>query len=867
MALTVWTQISGHSLGTIQEQATVSIPLPITNGSGINFSIISGALPSGLYINGTNILGAPFIVANQTKYTFCIRASNGSQVSDRTFTITVEGFNPPTFVTPSGLLPVGPNHQYYTVDQTYVSYQLEVTDLNITTGRNLTYSILSGDGSLPPGLSLDSTTGVISGYVTANPAITSSDGVGNFDEARYDVGAFDYGLTPTNGFDSYQYDDVIFDYFTPTLVPQTLSLNYQFRITVTDGLNYTQRVFKIFVAGTDEFRADSTTPDGLADNFTADSTYVRAPVWLTEGFLGTFRSNNYMTVPVALYNSYNVEFRLEQTNHEVYAVAYQVAYTDNVIGSRNICIDNVTVAPQVGQYFTLDFYVSTATEQLYSIKQVTQLSPTRYRLLIDTPLLVNILNSTPFYIGSLSSAPLIERGISFDAVTGDLYGFVPFQPVITEKFTFTITASRPGDTNQELVSASRTFSLIILGSINSVITWQTPSNLGSIPADYICSLSVNATSTAVDAVVTYTIVDVENQSLPPGISLSEDGELLGVVTQYHYVDTSNVAHNGLITFDINWNTSHNLPKPTTFDNNTTTYDRTYTFTVQAQDQYGYSAITREFTVSITTPNTTKYNNVIARPYLPAAQRSVFNTFITNSKIFPPTDIYRPNDPNFGVQQNLSMLVYAGIQNEEAAAYVSAMGLNVKKKRFYFGDLKTAIAYDPVSGDAVYEVVYIQMVDPENIAGAPLSIKTKSIESETITVDSGLPSSAVLPDYLITVDSTGYEVSNPNTNEYFINNLNNWQEKLNSVGLTERNYLPLWMRSIQAGQRAQLGYVLAVPLCFCKVGTSATILNNINYLTKFDFKMLDYTVDRFTITSLAGYVDDKYLIFRNDRITV
>ena len=136
MALNIWTHPSGYSLGTIQEQVTTSIALPLASAVGLTFSIISGALPSGLYLKGSTILGSPYIVANQTTYTFCIRATNGTDISDRTFTIDIVGFNPPTFVTPSGYLPLGPNNQLYTADQTYISYQLEVTDLNLSLGNN-----------------------------------------------------------------------------------------------------------------------------------------------------------------------------------------------------------------------------------------------------------------------------------------------------------------------------------------------------------------------------------------------------------------------------------------------------------------------------------------------------------------------------------------------------------------------------------------------------------------------------------------------------------------------------------------------------------------------------------------------------------
>jgi hypothetical protein len=877
--------ISG-AVPSIVARSPSTSPPPLSDTAEITFTVISGALPDGLYLKGASIIGSPYIVANQTKSIFCIRASNGSSVSDRTFSIDVLGYNPPTFVTPAGYLPVGPNDQLYTIDQTYIEYQLEVTDLNIALGNKVNFSILSGDGKLPPGLTL-SPSGLISGFIQPAPVISVNAGVGSFDSVRYDGNPYDFGLVPTNGYDSYAYDDVIFDYFTPTLVPQSLSLNYVFRVTATDGLNYSQRIFKIFVAGSDEFRADSTTPDGKADGFTADSTYVRRPVWLTASNLGLFRSNNYLTVTVALYNDYNVVFRLDATNHETYAVAYQISNSDNVKSSLTVTIEHVSVAPIVGQYFTLNYFVANATEQLYKIVQVTQLSNTRYRVIIDTPLLVSIPNNTAFYIGTLSTLP---NGVSFDALTGDIYGLVPYQPVVTEQFTFTITASRPGDTADELVSSSKTFSLIVLGSVNSIITWNSPDILGTIDADYICTLSLSASTNISNAVVNYKIIPKPNQSLPPGISLVSDGELTGVVNQY-YNSATNSA--GLINF---LNTS--------FDSGLTTFDRRYTFTAQAYDQYGYSALTKEFTVIVDTPNTSAYNNITARPYLIPAQRSSFHEFINNTKIFASENIYRPNDPNFGIQTNLTMLVYAGIENKEAAAYVGAMGLNVKRKRFQFGSYKTATAYDPVTNLPVYEVVYVQMIDPmePNGKSLPSSIKTASLEPETITADTSnsiwqagfevhkahgyygdrTPTEdeqnkldllatpdpvASRPDYNITIDSTGYQTSNPNTNTYYPSSITNWQNRLKNVGASERNYLPLWMRSIQAGQKEQLGYILAVPLCFCKVGTSETILLNIKYYSDFDFKTLDFTIDRFTLTSLAGYISDKYLVFRNDRITV
>ena len=114
-----------------------------------------------------------------------------------------------------------------------------------------------------------------------------------------------------------------------------------------------------------------------------------------------------------------------------------------------------------------------------------------------------------------------------------------------------------------------------------------------------------------------------------------------------------------------------------------------------------------------------------------------------------------------------------------------------------------------------------------------------------------------------------------------NGISNWRDRLkywkdvdlqgNPVSFaSERNYLPLWMRSIQPGTKQELGFQLAVPLCFCKTGTADDIILNIkNHIktTDFNFNLIDFTVDRYIIDSVEGYTGDKYLVFRNDRITV
>jgi Putative Ig domain len=849
--LNVWTQPSGYTFtnngAPFQEQIAMNYALPVTTTNGITFKIISGGLPGGITIVNGALVGTPFAVSSATNYTFCIRASSSTDFADRTFNLVINGANPPEFITSAGKLPVGPAQQLYALDGTYVSYQIEAFDINTSLGNVLRYFIETGDGALPKGLTL-SDTGLISGYIEPQLILTASAGTGEFDQAQYDNSGYDFALIPTDGFDSYQYDDVFFDYNLPSVLPKSLNANYQFRVTVTDGINYAQRVFSIFVLGNDQFRADSTSTDGFAGGFTSDSTFLRTPVWMSDTNLGIYRANNYLTVPIVLYDNTDVIFRLETTNCEVYAVTKRVTLADNIAGSYSVTVTNASKVPTIGQYFTFDNYISGADETKYQIASVANLNNGYYRLTISKPLQINLPELSAFYIGSLSVLP---TGTNFDIETGTVYGTVPYQPAITKTYSFTITATRFSANINDQVVNHKTFNLIILGSITSQITWTSPGNLGTIPAAYPSTLRVSATTNVPNGTLLYNLT---SGSLPPGLSLALDGEIVGTPNQFYNASTGEL---GLTTFD---------GGTCVFDFSQTTTDLTYTFTVTASDQYQYSSLPKTFTISLSTPNTVAYSNIIAQPFLSPSHRTAWKSFINNPVIFTPNDVYRIDDPNFGIQSNLTMLVYAGIETEAAAAYVGAMGLGFKRKQFKFGDLKTAIATDPVSGDTVYEVVYIQMIDPREPNGkAPAaSFQTASVEPSVITVDESIINAKPL--YNITVDSQGYQTSNPHTKKYFNNSITNWQNSISKVGLTERNYLPLWMRSIPTGQKAQLGYVLCVPICFCKPGTSNNIYLNIKN-NGFNFNSIDYTIDRFTISAVTGYTSDKYLMFRNDRITV
>lgn len=866
MALNIWTQRSGYNFAITQESSIINQSLPISYSEisavpgDVSFTIISGKLPVGLRIDVDTIVGTPFEVPRTTVFEFVIRASYNGQIADRTFYWTIEGRDDPTWQTPAGSLAIGANNQYFILDSSYVDFSLVATDLDTAAGQSLRYFQPANGGELPPGLILTED-GRLVGWIQPTLAIPETAGDGSYDSAVFDTVAYDFGYRPSNGYDSYVYDTVNFDFSVNSLAPRKLNRYYDFLVTVTDGDTSSTRQFKVFVVGDDYFRADTVAISSGNGVFTVDGTYVRAPIWVTPNNLGVKRANNYLTFKLDVYEGLDlgpIVYSLDTVNPIIDGYAYTTLTTENKIGRNLLRIRNTTGVPVPGNKISLKDYITNASDTTYNIVNVSTVSATEYVLTVSPPLEVEVANNKFIQLGTVSTIPV---GMQFDQSNAEVFGVVPYQPAITKNYSFTVTATRFGDRG-EIANSKRTFSVQVLGEIDSVMTWTVDPDLGSIGANLISSLAITAESTLTNSVILYSI---ESGSLPPGLSLSLDGEIVGKVNQY-----GSSGAPGIITFDNN---------TLTLDDGTTTLDKDYTFTVQARDILSYSAISRTFTLSVETPNDRLYSNLVVRPFLKQNQRDLFKEFITDSNIFNIEAIYRPSDSNFGIQNDLKMLVFAGIETKSAAEVVGALGRNHKPKKFKLGNIKKAQAKIVGTNTVVYEVIYIDVIDPLEIGSKrlPNIIETTHGDERLITVDQSnefyrgpfdvdTQFFAPADPFSITIDSSEVYVGDPDTSIKFPASVSIWRERIRSLGLRDRTYLPLWMRTIQDGDVQELDYVKAIPLCYCKPGMADDILLNIKNRA-FDFKQLDYVIDRYIIDSVTGYSADKYIAFKNDRTTI
>lgn len=161
MAQPVWITQAGN-IGIFPSGLALGISFianPVPPAVTVTYKLLNGTFPIGtnsdpLVLSSSGILtGTPSEVPAQTEYTFTIRATdNFGNIKDRTFSMSVFGFNGVRITTPNGML-------LDVFDSTLVDYYLNVNNPI----PNNTYIIILTGGEIPPGLTL-TTDGRIRGY-------------------------------------------------------------------------------------------------------------------------------------------------------------------------------------------------------------------------------------------------------------------------------------------------------------------------------------------------------------------------------------------------------------------------------------------------------------------------------------------------------------------------------------------------------------------------------------------------------------------------------------------------------------------------------------------------------------------------------
>ena len=817
------------SLGLLTERVIVDIPLEASSDVGtITYSLIAGNLPRGLRLTNeytydssqTNgfIKGSPTEVKVYTQSKFVIRASDGVDIEDRTFTLDVDGSDVPLWLTQEGFLNVGPAEAYFVLDNAQVNFQLEVRDPDLIAGDNLEFYLMPNGGLLPPGLSL-SRDGIISGFTDPIFALEYlRDPFGGYDTTPLDVTPLDFVEVRSNGFDTFFYDNQTYDYNEPSRTPRRLSRIYTFIVAVTDGVYTETRLFKIYVVTEEFLQADNSIVQVDTNLFTSDASSARLPIWITESNLGRFRANNYVTIFLDVYDpptlTGTITYFLLPTNPDGSVSEIPPGMTlDSITGE---IAGTVPYQSRVSRTYTFTMravnFPSSLAYTLYSLRG-TWNSTTNY-----------FKNDAVIFDGLLYICNIDHRNRL---------------PTDTEYWTVGVS------------SASKTFTVEIIGEIESAVNWITDSDLGTIKPNQASQKYLEAESLLYGGRVSYEFV---NGKLPPGLEFLPTGIIQGKVKQF-----ADDAGPGLTRFfertdSLAPNEDSSTPSRDftgSFDGNSTSFDKKFTFTIKARDSINFASVNQTFFLTVVADNTKTFANLYIKAFQTKNKRLDWYDFITDATIFRPGDLYRYGDPNFGIQTGLRILVFAGIESVNAVKYVQAMSRNHYRKRIYFGDVKVAQAKNPLTQEVIYEVIYVDVLDN-------YEKNSKSI-SETIELSNTIKSKVLVSYDAIKVDSDIPFASDSDHQRIFPNSIKNMRKRITSVGDRDREFLPLWMRSIQPNNFVEPGYVSALPLCFCNPGSSPTVLARIK-ASEFDFKTIDFHADRYVIDILDGEIEDKYLAF-------
>ena len=412
------------------------------------------------------------------------------------------------------------------------------------------------------------------------------------------------------------------------------------------------------------------------------------------------------------------------------------------------------------------------------------------------------------YIEHHGAGLQLPPGTTLDLQTGWLYGYLPYQGATENTYNFSIYVRKAYDTQYR--SKNYFFSLTLVGQVNTDVTWLTLADLGTIVNGSTSTLYVAAVNTLGGRMLQYRLtpgsypvpnVGVYNK-LPQGLELLSSGDIAGRVS--------------FNTFALDLGA-------TTFDREQTTFDSKFTFTVNAYSQDGFVSVYKTFSITVLRVYDEPYENLYIKCMPPESGRALINQLILNQDIIPTNLVYRADDPNFGVAQNVVYQHAYGLTASTYEAYVSSLRINHYWKNLVLGSIRTARALDD-AGNILYEVVYSQIVDNlVNDAGQSVS------------------KNVTLPYPINQFDSTEIDIVYPNS----LINMRN--QVIDTVGQISK-LLPRWMLSKQTNGKV-LGFTPAWVICYCKPGTSGQIAYNISQQYGDQLNQVDFEVDRYELDRL------------------
>ena len=677
----------------------------------------------------------------------------------------------PIWITPAGDLGIIPELEYY---------DLPLDAYNPAGGAAVTFQLISG--SLPAGLELYDDGRILGipvlGQVRGVPAAVSK-----VTTSTFTIRCKNY----LNQVSDRTFSLTVAGIAPPIIIPTTENLgtyldgNYvEIQLDTIEPNNLLTPVFSILSGSLPD--GVTLSPNGLIKGYirpieseqTTDDQGFDASAFDVYGldFSGINVSRNFQFT-VQADDSVNVDTQ----NYTLFVLARQSLTADNTVQT----VDSSYITADITPLYSPVIY--TEAGSIGSIRQNTRFAYQIEAEDYDADALTYQIVS-----GSLPT------GLSLNTTSGWITGLVPYGTLNSQTYNFSIRVYKTG--NPTYVSATKNFSLKILGQISDTVTWSTASDLGIISNGAISDLYVLA-STASGRFLQYSLITTG--ALPIGLELQKDGTITGRVS--------------FEVFGLDGGTI-------TFDGGLTTWDQEYTFTVAVYDSDNYVYEEKEFTITVSLQNNQPYENLYCQLLPSRVQRDLFYGIVNSTDIIPPNILYRPLDPWYGKNNLRRVLLQTGLNPKEIADYVSAMTYNHYWKTLPFGNVKTARAQDN-NFNTIYEVVYLELID-------------------SVVNLQGLGPNLSIP----------WPQNNAGVTSVYPNSFPNMYQRIgDNIGYENRNILPAWMTSIQTDGTV-LGFTRAFVICYTQPNKSLEIAYRVNEVIE-EFGFIDFTIDRYEYDSVLS----------------
>jgi len=443
-----------------------------------------------------------------------------------------------------------------------------------------------------------------------------------------------------------------------------------------------------------------------------------------------------------------------------------------------------------------------------------------------TPILVPVLLNTPGSIGTVRSDNFFAYqfngvdlngdqfqystdadipGLTLDPNSGWFYGNIPPLGINNQTYSFNIYLQLVA--YPDYISPPYAFSLTVIGPVSADVTWLVPDNLGTIDNGATSTFYVAAVNRS-GVTLQYQLLSGSDSLLPQGLELLPSGEIAGRVS--------------FNTFALDMGT-------TTFDNNTTTFDLVYYFTVTAYSVDGLISSNKVFSIRVNRAYNEPYDNLYIQAMPPLNDRAVINSLLQNSDIFQQNLLYRPTDPNFGVAKNVTYYHAYGLSAATLDEYVASLDINHYWKNLVLGSIEVAQAIDS-SGTVIYEVVYSRIID--DLVNA---------QGQSVSKDVTLP-------YPVTAELPYPKNSTVSVSTVYPNSLINMRDQVIDVVGQISNTLPLWMICKQANGQT-LGFTPAWVIAYANPGRGEQLAYYIGQDFIDQLNVIDFEVDRYELDNL------------------